>query len=150
CHRLRGLGYEVGPNLASLTDYSPQALLTAILDPNKAVEAKFLDYIALTTSGLTYTGMLANETGNSVTLLGQEGKQHTILRTDLEVLQATGKSLMPEGLEKDLSPADLANVIAYLRGSGAPRKKFPANHPQLVRPTTDGTLQLYATNCEIY
>ena len=49
--------------------------------------------------------MLANETGNSVTLLGQEGKQQTILRTDLEVLQATGKSLMPEGLEKDLEPA---------------------------------------------
>lgn len=150
CHLLRGAGHEVGPNLASLTDYSPQALLTAILDPNRAVEAKFLDYLAVTTGGLTMTGMLANETGNSVTLLGQEGKQQTILRSELESLQATGKSLMPEGLEKDLSPTDLANVIAYLRGSGAPRKSFPANNPQLVTPTTDGTLQLYATNCEIY
>ena len=46
CHRLRGVGHEVGPNLASLTDYSPQALLTAMLDPNRAVEAKFLDYVA--------------------------------------------------------------------------------------------------------
>jgi putative heme-binding domain-containing protein len=150
CHRLRGTGVEVGPDLASLTDYSPQALLTAILDPNKAVEAKFLDYVAITTSGLTYTGLLASETGNSVTLKGQEGKQQTILRNELEALQATGKSLMPEGLEKDLSPQDLANVIAYLRGSGAPRKVFEANSPQLVTPTTDGTLQLYPTNCEIY
>ncbi|HEX3726046.1 MAG TPA: hypothetical protein VHV08_07370 [Pirellulales bacterium] len=32
----------------------------------------------------------------------------------------------------------------------APRKKFAANNPELVLPTTDGTLQLYATNCEIY
>ena len=56
CHRLRGVGHEVGPNLASLTDYSPQALLTAMLDPNRAVEAKFLDYVAVTTGGLTYTG----------------------------------------------------------------------------------------------
>ena len=150
CHRLRGAGHEVGPNLASLTDYSPRALLTALLDPNRAVEAKFLDYIGVTTSGLTYTGLLANETGNSVTLLGQEGKQQTILRSDLETLQATGKSLMPEGLEKDLGPQDLANVIAYLRGSGAPRKTFVANHPRLVKPTTDGTLQLYPTTCEIY
>ncbi len=110
---------NVGPDLASLTDYSPHALLTAILDPNKAVEAKFLDYLAITTSGLSYTGLLANETGNSVTLMGQEGKQQTILRSELEALQATGKSLMPEGLEKDLSQQDLANVIAYLRGSGA-------------------------------
>jgi putative heme-binding domain-containing protein len=150
CHRLRGAGYEVGPNLAALTDYSPLALLTAILDPNKGVEARYLDYIAVTTSGLTYTGLLANETGNSVTLMGQEGKQQTILRTELEVLQANGKSLMPEGLEKDLSQQDLANVIAFLRGSGAPRKTFEANRPALVKPTTDGTLQLYATNCEIY
>jgi putative heme-binding domain-containing protein len=150
CHRLRGAGHEVGSNLASLTDYSPQALLVALLDPNRAVEAKFLEYIAVTNAGLTYTGTLANETGNSVTLLGQEGKQQTILRADLEELKASGKSLMPEGLEKDLGPQDLANVIAFLRGSGAPRKRFEANDPQLVKPTTDGTLQLYATNCEIY
>ncbi len=57
---------------------------------------------------------------------------------------------MPEGLEKDLKPQDLADVIAYLRGSGAPRKVFPANHPRLVLPTTEGTLQLYPTSCEIY
>jgi len=150
CHRLRGAGHEVGPNLASLTDYSPTALLTAILDPNRAVEAKFLDYLALTSGGLSYTGMLANETGNSVTLLGQEGKQQTILRTELEALQATGKSLMPEGMEKDLSAQDLADVIAFLRGSGAPRKTFVANNPRLIKPTTDGTVQLYPTTCEIY
>ena len=150
CHRLRGVGHEVGPNLAALTDYSPPALLTAMLDPNRAIEAKYLDFVAVTTSGLTYTGMLANETGNSVTLMGQEGKQQTILRADLEALQVTGKSLMPEGLEKDLGPQDLANVIAYLRSSGAPRKTFVANHPRLVKPTADGSLQLYATSCEIY
>jgi putative heme-binding domain-containing protein len=150
CHRLRGVGTDVGPNLASLTDYSPQALLTAMLDPNRAVEAKYLDYVAVNASGQTFTGILANETGNSVTLLGQEGKQQTILRTELEALQASGKSLMPEGLEKDVTPEDMANVIAYLRGSGAPRKTFWGNHPQLVQPTSDGTLQLYATKCEIY
>jgi putative membrane-bound dehydrogenase-like protein len=150
CHKLRGAGHEVGPNLASLTDYSPQALLTAMLDPNRAVEAKYLDYLAITSSGQSYTGMLASETGNSVTLLGQEGKRQTILRSELETLQASGKSLMPEGLEKDVTPQDMANVIAYLRGAGAPRKTFHANHPELVKPTTDGTLQLYPTKCEIY
>ncbi len=130
CHRLRGVGFEVGPNLAALTDYSPPALLTAMLDPNRGVEARYLDYAAVTTSGLTYTGMLADETGNSVTLRGQEGKQQTILRTELEALRSTGKSLMPEGLEKDLAPQDLANVIRRtLRGSGA-------HPPQEVRRPT--------------
>jgi putative heme-binding domain-containing protein len=144
------VGQDVGPNLASLSDYSPEVLLVAILDPNRAVEARFLDYLAITTSGLSHTGLLANETGNSVTLMGQEGKQQTILRSELEALAATGKSVMPEGMEKDLSQQDLANVIAYLRGSGAPRKQFDANYPRLVTPTADGTLQLYPTTCEIY
>ncbi len=134
CHRLRGVGHEVGPNLASLTDYSPPALLTALLDPNRAVEAKYLDYLAITAGGQSYTGMLANETGNSVTLLGQEGKQQTILRSELEALQATGKSLMPEGLEKDVTPEDMANVIAYLRGSGRCARRFRRTALVLSRP----------------
>jgi putative heme-binding domain-containing protein len=150
CHQLRGAGHAVGPDLAALTDNSPLFLLTAILDPNRAVETKFVDYVAVTTSGLSYTGMLANETGNSITLLGQEGKQQTLLRSELEQLQSTGKSLMPEGIERDLSAADLANVIAYIRTAGPPRKKFPANQPQVITADTDATLQLLATRAEIY
>ena len=38
-----------------------------------------------------------------------------LLRADLDELQSTGKSLMPEGLEKDLSKQDLADVMAYVR-----------------------------------
>src|SRR5262249_46294908 len=83
CHKLAGVGHEVGPDLASLTDKSPEAMLVAILDPNRAVEAKFLNYIATTRAGLSYNGLLANETGNSITLRGPEGKEQTILRADL-------------------------------------------------------------------
>ena len=67
-------------------------------------------------------GVLANESGNSITLVGPEGKQHVILRTDLEELSSTGKSAMPEGLEKDLKPQDVADVIAFLRSSQGAQK----------------------------
>jgi hypothetical protein len=85
-----------------------------------------------------------------VTLTGQEGKQQTILRGDLEALKSTGKSLMPEGLEKDLTDQDLADVIAYLRTTGPPRKEFPGNEPKVVAPDGNGRLILLATNAEIY
>jgi len=149
CHQLGGVGHPVGPDLSALTDNSPQFLLTAMLDPNRAVEAKFLDYIAVNDSGQSFTGMLANETGNSITLLAQEGKQKTILRNELELLQSTGKSLMPEGLEKDLAPQDLANVITFLRTIG-PRRTFPHNKPQLIVAESDGTLRLAAIHAEIF
>src|SRR5260370_26336860 len=66
CHKLGGVGYEVGPDLASLGDKSPQALMIAVLDPNRAVEARYLNYTATTKAGLTHTGVLASETGNRV------------------------------------------------------------------------------------
>ena len=54
------------------------------------------------------------ETGSSVTLLGPDGKRQTILRSDLEDLRSTGKSLMPDGLEQGLTPQDMADLIAFV------------------------------------
>ena len=151
CHRFREQGHAVGPDLSALTDKSPAAMLVAILDPNRAVENKFVNYTAVTTAGLTFTGLLAAETGNSVTLLGQEGKQQAILRDDLEALESTGKSLMPEEFEKDLTPADVADVIAYIRAVESPRKTLAGNAPELVRPEAlRGYIFCLPTNAEIY
>ncbi|MCH8043021.1 MAG: neutral/alkaline non-lysosomal ceramidase N-terminal domain-containing protein [Planctomycetes bacterium] len=150
CHRLDGVGNDVGADLVALTDKSPQTLLTAILDPNRAVEAKFVEYQAVTTAGLTYRGMLATETGAAITLIAADGKRHDIVRAELEALRSTGKSLMPEGLEKDLTPKDMADVIAYVAAVGPPPKKFPGNQPKLVRPAANGSLTLRAADARIY
>jgi putative membrane-bound dehydrogenase-like protein len=114
CHRLGDVGNDVGPNLASLTDRSPQALLTAILDPSQAVEAKFLNFIAVTSDGRTVSGLVESETSTSVTFVGENGQRVTLLRADLEAVQSTGKSMMPDGLEKELSQQDIADVMQYI------------------------------------
>ncbi len=116
CHQLDGQGHPVGPDLAALTDKSTKTLLLAILDPNQAIDARYLSYLAVTDEGLIYTGILVQESGNSITLKSQDGKQHVLLRDSLEEIQCTGKSLMPEGLEKDITPQDLADLIAYVAG----------------------------------
>lgn len=116
CHRQNGFGAEVGPNLASLTNRTPETLLTAILDPSAAVEAKYLNFVAVTTSGRSVTGILTTETASSLTFVATEGKTETLLRTDIEELKSTGKSLMPEGLEKDVTPQEIADVIEFVRG----------------------------------
>jgi putative heme-binding domain-containing protein len=152
CHKLEGVGHEVGPDLASLGDKSPEALLIAILDPNRAVEARYVNYTATTKAGLTYTGVLASETSNSVTLVGPDGKQQVILRTDLDELISSGKSVMPEGLEKELKPQDIADLIAHVRSIGPQRKPkaFEGNKPELVQAAEDGSLLLLSSTCEIY
>ncbi|HUG91284.1 MAG TPA: c-type cytochrome, partial [Planctomycetaceae bacterium] len=152
CHRFDGTGHEVGPDLAALTDKSPQALLVSILDPNRAVESKYVNYVAVTHEGRQHSGLLAAETGNSITLVGPENKRVELLRRDLEELASTSKSTMPEGLEKDLSPQDVADVIAYMRTSGTARqpKAFPGNKPAKVTAAADGSLELLPRDAELY
>ncbi len=150
CHRLQEIGKHVGPDLTALTDKSPQAMLVGILDPNRAVEDKFRSYVAVTSDGRQLTGMISNETGNSITLTGADAKEQTILRTELDELLSTGKSLMPEGMEKDLSPQDVADVIALTRSVAAPSKSFPGNEPRVVSANEDGELTCLAVDARIY
>src|SRR5262249_25019020 len=133
CHRLEGVGHEVGPDLAALANKSAAYLLQEILDPNRNVDSRYLEYVAQTKAGRTFNGLLAAETATSITLRGQEGKEQVLLRTDLEELSSNGKSLMPEGLEKDVGKPDMADLIAYLVGPGSPPKRFPGNNPTAVK-----------------
>lgn len=150
CHRLKNIGKSIGADLAAVKDRSTSAMLTAILDPNKAVEAKFLAYSVMTTDGLTHNGMLLNESGNSVTLMGIDGKAKTVARSEIEEFVSSQRSLMPEGLEKDLSIQQLADVISFVQSSSVVWKRFEGNSPLVVQADADGTITLPATAAEIY
>jgi len=116
CHKLRGEGFEIGPNLATILHRGPDELLTHILDPNREVSPNYLEYIAELDDGRTLTGLVAEETAASITLRKAENVQATVLRGNVESLYSTEKSLMPEGLEQKLTPQDAADLIAFLLG----------------------------------
>ena len=115
CHQLGEIGNAVGPDLRSVGDKSDQGLLVAILDPNLAVEPRYLSYLVTTKTGVTLVGLIASETGTGLTLVTSDGKKHDLLRREIDEMVGTGKSLMPEGLEKDVSLEDMQDLFAYLR-----------------------------------
>jgi putative membrane-bound dehydrogenase-like protein len=117
CHRLENTGYEVGANLMSaLRNKSKEALLIDILDPSREVDPRYVNYQATTTSGRSVSGILAVETPTSITLRRGEKAEDTILRSQIEELRATTKSLMPEEFEKQIDKQQLADLIEYLMG----------------------------------
>ncbi len=134
CHQLRGEGHHVGPDLAALTAYTVPALVESILDPNRVVDERYQSYTALTVDGLAHAGILAGETATSITLVEQQGNSRTLLRADLDSLQNSGKSLMPEGLERELSPQGVGDLIAYLAPVGPARKDVAGSVPATVVP----------------
>jgi len=113
CHRLDGVGTETGPDLAALTDYSVDALLIAILDPNRAALAEFIAYAVVLRDGRVLDGLISAETASSFTLTRADGSRQDVLRADVASLESTGLSFMPEGLEESLDAGKLADVIAF-------------------------------------
>ncbi len=122
CHRLEDTGHAVGPDLQALANKTPLYLLTELLDPNLNVDTRYLAYVAVTRAGRSYTGLLASESATSITLRAQEGKEQVLLRSELDDFRSTGKSLMPEGLEKELTKQDLADLITYLTAPVPPKR----------------------------
>ncbi|MBI4906802.1 MAG: c-type cytochrome [Acidobacteria bacterium] len=114
CHAARRKGGRVGPDLSGVNNKSKEELLEAILNPSRAIEPRFVNYIVTTKDGQIYDGVLATETPGSMTLRGAD-EDVTILRTNVQEIRASTISLMPEDFEKTLNRQQLADVIAYLR-----------------------------------
>lgn len=115
CHKVGNVGSQVAPDLASVKNKSDADLLVSILDPNREAQPNFNVYTVVTNQGRVYNGIIAAESAGSITLKRAEGKQDVILRSSIDQMIATGLSLMPAGLEKDLSKQDLADVIAFVK-----------------------------------
>ncbi|KLU01927.1 electron transport protein [Rhodopirellula islandica] len=114
CHRLEDRGHEIGPNLATVKARGADFILTNVLDPNREVNPQYLNYVALDLDGRTLTGMITDESATSITLQRAESAKDELLRVDIELLQSTGMSIMPEGLEEQLTPQAMADLISYL------------------------------------
>ena len=72
--------------------------------------------------GRALGGMLANESGNSITLLGLDGKEEVIMRSEIKSLVSSGRSLMPDGLEAAINEQAMADLIAFPAAGGTAGK----------------------------
>jgi len=114
CHRLQGFGTAVGADLRGVGNRGSAAILLSILDPNREVKTKFLNYVLQTEDGRVLTGMIASESANNLTLRQADGKLVTVRRVEMEMLRNTGISFMPVGLEKQVDLSGMSDLLAYL------------------------------------
>ncbi len=114
CHLLQGVGFDLGLPLQNVKSRGAEGILTQVLDPNREVNPAYLNYTALTDRGRLITGVITAETATSITLSRAEGEQDTILRANIDELESTDLSIMPEGLELKVNQQEMADLIAYL------------------------------------
>lgn len=115
CHAIGQSGNRVGPDLTAVAGRLPSDIIVDVLDPNRSVSADGFGYAILTKDDQVLSGLIAGETSTSVTLKKSGGDLVSILRDEIQELRHLGKSLMPEGFERSLSPQELASLVAYLK-----------------------------------
>lgn len=118
CHKHGEIGVAIGPNLTGMAVHPKEEILMNILDPSRSVENNFRNYQILTVDGTVLTGMLAGESANSLRLINSQGKEEQVLRADIEELNASTKSLMPEGFESQMSKQEMADLLSFLANRG--------------------------------
>ena len=115
CHRLGGMGHEVGPDLKERAASSREDLLIDILDPNRSVQSNFVNYRLDAVDGSVLTGILSRESAGSVTLRRGEGIEDVVERSNISSLTSMGLSLMPEGLDEEIQPAEMADLLSFVQ-----------------------------------
>ena len=115
CHQRQGQGHRVGPDLSGIAGRAPDALLSDIIDPNREVAPDFATLAVATRNGQSFAGLLAEETATTLKLRRADGVEDNLLRTEIDEIRSTGKSLMPEGLEQNINFQEMSDLISFLR-----------------------------------
>lgn len=115
CHQLSGEGQAVGPSLESVKHRGTGELVLHILDPNREVQPAFLEYTARLKDGRSTSGIIAEETASAITFRRAQGVVETVRREEIDELLSTRRSLMPEGLESQLTLQQMADLLARLK-----------------------------------
>ena len=137
CHRAHGVGHAVGPDLAAEFRRAEETIVRDILAPSDVIEPGHETWIIETADGRTLSGLLVGESASSLSLGIPGGQRLEVLRKDVKSLKPMGVSLMPSSLAQVLKPADVADVIAWLRRPPSRRVLFD-DDAAFVKSLVDG------------
>jgi putative heme-binding domain-containing protein len=120
CHKIYEQGEDVGPELTRNGRNSWDQLLSNVFDPSLVIGAGYQPRIVITADGRSFTGLVVEDSEEIVTLKLQGGKTEVISRGDIEQMETVELSLMPDGVERQLSEQELADLLAFLALDGPP------------------------------
>ncbi len=122
CHKLNGVGQEVGQDLSKLdAKQMPADILKSILDPSAVIGEKFQSYVIETKEGKVLTGLILEETGDSLKLLENplaKTAAVTLRKSEIESRTKSATSIMPKGLLDKLTRDEIIDLLAYVFARG--------------------------------
>ncbi len=114
CHKIYGEGQEVGPEISQNGRASLDQILSNVLDPSLVIGASYQGTTVATSDGRVLTGLVVEDNDLRIVLKLQGGMTETVPREQVEEVKVSSLSLMPEDLEKQLKPQELADLFAFI------------------------------------
>jgi putative heme-binding domain-containing protein len=114
CHQLGGIGKQIGPQLEGLKNRGAERLCEDLLDPNRAVDPNFRRHLFTMADGTATSGLIRRDEGQAVVIVDPEGREKTLVKSEIEEREETGLSLMPTGYDKLLTEDEFAHLLAWL------------------------------------
>jgi putative heme-binding domain-containing protein len=115
CHTVAGQGGKVGPDLSKIGSIRVgRDLLEAIVFPSATFARGFEPFLIRTKDGSIYDGLVSRETPDSIYLFTAERQEKRIARGSVDVIQQSKVSIMPQGLDNQLTRDELRDLIAFL------------------------------------
>lgn len=115
CHQLFREGGQIGPNLTAYRRDDAASIMLQIVNPSLEIREGFETWTVWTTDGRVLTGFLTDQDDHVIAVRGVDGQNVTIARDQIDDLQRSAASLMPEGLLSEMSDQQLRDLFAYLR-----------------------------------
>ena len=113
CHRLYGHGGAIGPDLTGAGRHNLDYVVDNMVDPSAVVGADYRLSVVVLNDGRVLNGLVSGKTDRALTL--QTAKDRlTLALTDIDELQASSLSLMPEGQLQPLTDAEIRDLVGYL------------------------------------
>jgi putative heme-binding domain-containing protein len=106
----------VGPDLFDIRNQPKESILYHIVVPEAEIAPNFVNYECELRDGRSLAGLLVSETSAHITLRMAQGMEENVARAQIARLSAGRLSLMPQELEKTMSPQAMADLLAYLKG----------------------------------
>ncbi len=128
CHRFVDDGGLVGPDLSAVAGrFSVRDLLESIVEPSKVISDQYAAIIVTKKGGDSVTGRVGNMSGENLNIIEDmydPGNMTNVSRKDIESIQTSKVSMMPEGLLNSLKPEDIEDLVAYLLSRGDSKNKM--------------------------
>ena len=108
------MGVSLGPDLGTIHNWAPNAIMANILAPNLSITSGFDLWEVELKNGESVQGMISTETPNAITLRNVGSMEKTISRNEIKSLKALNMSTMPDGLDKLINQQQMADLLAFL------------------------------------